>query len=65
MTKRIFLNKLYRTLLIDKSMFNWNLVKKKEYMISWEWNFLKVSSIHEGGGREFVNGQNFDFDLHV
>ena len=58
MTKRICLNKLHKTLLIDKSILNWNLEKKKknEYMISWEWGFLEVSSICEEEGREFVSG---------
>ena len=61
MTKRICLNKLHKTLLIDKSILNWNLEKKKkkkkeEYMFSWEWGFLEVSSICEEEGREFVSG---------
>ena len=29
-------------------------LKKKKNMISWEWDFLEVSSICEGGGIEFV-----------
>ena len=37
--------------------------KKNEDIISWEWNFLEVSSIREWGGREFVS--EFEFDLHV
>ena len=54
MTKRICLHKLHITLLIDKSVLNWNW-EKNEDMISWEWDFLEVSSILGGGGREFVS----------
>ena len=63
MTKRIWLHKLHRPLLIDKSVLNWNW-EKEEDMISWEWDFLEVLSIREIGGREFV-GKSFGFDLHV
>ena len=58
MTKRICLNKLHRTLLIEKSILNWNL-EKKEYKISWKWDFLEVPSIHRGEGKKFVIGYEF------
>ena len=31
-------------------------LRKKEDMISWEWDFLEISSIGGVGGREFVSG---------
>ena len=34
-------------------------LRKNGDMISWEWDFLEVSSIHGGGRREFVRGSKF------
>ena len=41
-----------------KRVYKWVELKlrKKEDTISWEWDYLEISSIGGGGGREFVSG---------
>ena len=55
-TKRICLHKLHKTFLIIKKAYWIIKLGKNEDMISWEWDFLEVSSIRGGGGRKFVSG---------